>query len=119
IPKGLSVRDAGAIPEVFMTAFDALRRQMHLAQSEAVLIHAVGSGVGTAAAQLARAWGAVSIGTSRTQDKLDRAAELGLDHGVLASDDGWPQRVLDLTGGRGVDVLMDLVGGSYLAGNLR
>jgi NADPH:quinone reductase len=59
------------------------------------------------------------IGTSRTQDKLDRAAELGLDHGVLTGDDGWPQRVLELTGGRGVDVLMDLVGGPYLAGNLR
>jgi NADPH:quinone reductase-like Zn-dependent oxidoreductase len=117
------VRDAGAIPEVFMTAFDALHRQMHLARGEVVLIHAVGSGVGTAAAQLARAWGARSIGTSRTQDKLDRAAELGLDHGVLTSDspsgESWPQRVLDLTEGRGVDVLMDLVGGPYLAGNLR
>lgn len=119
IPPNLALRDAGAVPEVFMTAWDALHRQMRLALGETVLLHSVGSGVGTAAVQLARASGARVIGTSRTAAKLDRAAELGLDHGIVAQGDGWAKRVLDLTGGRGVDVLMDLVGGPYLAGNQR
>lgn len=119
IPSNLALRDAGAVPEVFMTAWDALHRQMRLALGETVLLHSVGSGVGTAAVQLARASGARVIGTSRTADKLERAAELGMDHGILVRDDSWPKQVLQLTEGRGVDVLMDLVGGPYLAGNLR
>jgi NADPH:quinone reductase-like Zn-dependent oxidoreductase len=83
-----------------------------------VLIHAVGSGVGTAALQLARAAGARVIGTSRTAAKLERAKELGLEHGVHAREgDDWSRRVLDLTDGRGADVILDLVGAPYLGGN--
>src|SRR4051812_23954702 len=101
VPEGLSLRDAGAIPEVFMTAFDAVFLQMELVLGETVLIHAVGSGVGTAALQLARAAGARVIGTSRTAAKLERAKELGLEHGVLVQGDDWSKRVLELSGGRG------------------
>jgi NADPH:quinone reductase-like Zn-dependent oxidoreductase len=120
VPEGMSVADAGAIPEVFMTAFDAAWLQMGLLEGETVLIHAVGSGVGTAAVQMAAAFGCRSLGTSRTPSKLERAVELGLDHAVLAQgDSSWPQQVLDLTEGRGVDVILDLVGGAYLAGNQR
>jgi len=118
VPTGMSLTVAGAIPEVFMTAFDAAFMQEGLQAGETLLVHAVGSGVGTAALQLARRAGAKVIGTSRTPDKLTRAAELGLEYGVLA-DERWPERVLELTGGRGVDVILDLVGGSYLAGNQR
>jgi NADPH:quinone reductase-like Zn-dependent oxidoreductase len=110
--------DAGAVPEVFMTAFDALFLQLRLGMNETVLVHAVGSGVGTAALQLARGAGARVIGTSRAAAKLARAKELGLEEGVLA-DSGWPDRVLALTGGRGADVILDLVSGPYLEGNLR
>jgi len=117
-PAGLPLVTAGALPEVFMTAYDAAFMQEGLKAGETLLVHAVGSGVGTAAVQLARRAGAVIIGTSRTRDKLARAAELGLEHGVVA-DERWPDRVLELTGGRGVDVIVDLVGGSYLAGNQR
>jgi putative PIG3 family NAD(P)H quinone oxidoreductase len=117
-PPGMSLTTAGAIPEVFMTAFDAAFMQEGLRAGETLLVHAVGSGVGTAAVQLARRAGAAAIGTSRTPDKLERAMELGLRHGVLA-DERWPDRVLELTGGRGVDVILDLVGGPYLAGNQR
>jgi NADPH:quinone reductase-like Zn-dependent oxidoreductase len=117
-PAGVSCTTAGAIPEVFMTAFDAAFMQEGLAAGETLLVHAVGSGVGTAALQLARRAGAQVIGTSRTADKLARAAALGLEHGVLA-DERWPERVLELTGGRGVDLILDLVGGAYLAGNQR
>lgn len=117
VPEGMSLVDAGAVPEVFMTAFDALFLQMELALGETLLVHAVGSGVGTAALQLARAAGARVIGTSRTAAKLERARELGLEHGVLAGDVYWTERVLELTAGRGADVILDLVGGPYLAGN--
>jgi len=117
VPRGLSLEDAGAIPEVFMTAFDALILQMDLAEGETLLIHAVGSGVGTAAVQLARSCGARALGTSRTREKVDRALRLGLDVGILA-DDQWPERVLAATERAGVDVILDLVGAEYLAGNL-
>jgi NADPH2:quinone reductase len=118
IPSGMSPVTAGAIPEVFMTAYDAAFLQEGLSAGETLLVHAVGSGVGTAAVQLAVRAGVTVIGTSRTPDKLERAAPLGLTHGVLA-DERWPERVLELTGGRGVDVILDLVGGAYLAGNQR
>ena len=118
VPRGLSLVEAGCVPEVFMTAFDAMFRQARLVAGETLLIHAVGSGVGTAALQLARRAGARTLGTSRTPAKLDAAAELGLDHG-LAGGEAWPETVLDLTEGRGVDVILDLVGGPYLSGNLR
>ncbi len=88
-----------------------------LVLGETVLVHAVGSGVGTAALQLARVAGARVIGTSRTDEKLTRAGELGLDRGVHVTDGTWPESVLDFTGGRGADVILDLVGAPYLAGN--
>lgn len=118
VPGGMEVVEAGAVPEVFMTAFDAVFLQEALAEGETLLVHAVGSGVGTAALQLALASGARVVGTSRTPAKLDRARALGLQHAVLA-DQGWPDRVLEVTDGRGVDVILDLVGGPYLSGNQR
>jgi putative PIG3 family NAD(P)H quinone oxidoreductase len=118
VPAGISTTDAGAIPDVFMTAFDALFRQMNLSEGETILIHAVGSGVGTAAVQLTQAAGVRAIGTSRTAAKVDQALELGLDVGILGDDD-WPARVREASGGEGVDVILDLVGGAYLEGNLK
>ncbi len=118
VPSGLDLVRAGAVPEVFMTAFDAVFLQSGLSAGETLLVHAVGSGVGTAALQLALRAGAAVIGTSRTPAKLERATELGLEHAVLG-DDGWPDEVLELSGGRGADVILDLVGGPYLAGNQR
>jgi len=117
VPPALDLVEAGAVPEVFLTAWDALFLQAGLQAGETVLIHAVGSGVGTAGLQLARSAGARTVGTSRTPEKLDRALELGLDLAVTG-DDGWPGRVLDATRGRGVDVILDLVGAAYLEGNL-
>lgn len=116
VPAGMGVAEAGAIPEAFMTAFDAVILQEGLSRGETLLVHAVGSGVGTAGLQLGLAAGAQVIGTSRSADKLRRAADLGLEHAVLG-DGAWPERVLEITGGRGVDVILDLVGGPYLAGN--
>lgn len=117
VPRGLPLEEAGAIPEVFMTAYDALFRQMNLREGETVLIHAVGSGVGTAAVQLAQAAGVRSIGTSRTESKVERALELGLDVGIVGEED-WPEKVLEASGGKGVDLILDLVGADYFQGNL-
>lgn len=119
VPEGLPMDGAGGVPEAFMTAWDAMFSQAHLSCGEVVLIHAVGSGVGTAALQLAKVAGARTIGTSRSQDKLERARELGLDEGVLAGGgDDWAAQVRDKNAEAGVDVVLDLVGADYLDGNL-
>lgn len=118
VPEALSWEEAGALPEVFLTAYDALFRQLHLQPGERLLVHAVGSGVGTAAVQLARVAGVTTYGTSRTADKLRRAGDLGLDVPLDASGD-WVADLERETGGAGVSAVLDLVGGSYLADNLR
>lgn len=107
VPRGLDLTKAGGAPEIFVTAHDALVSHANTRPGERVLVHGVGSGVGTAVVQLARALGAETVGTSRTQSKLDRARELGLDAGVLAGDG------MDSAIGE-VDVVVDLVGGDYL-----
>lgn len=119
IPESLEDTVAAAVPETFITAHDALRRRLGLGPGETLLIHAVGSGVGTAALQLAKAWGARVIGTSRTRWKLDRALELGLDEAVQADEGAFADEVRSLTAGRGVNAILDLVGGDYLGDNLR
>ena len=116
IPDNLDFAAAGAVPEVFITVHDALFTQAQLQPGESLLIHAVGSGIGTTAVQLARVAGARTFGTSRTNEKLERARSLGLDDGVPAA--GFADAVRERTGGRGVDVILDVVGGGYLAENL-
>jgi NADPH2:quinone reductase len=118
ISEALPFVEAAAIPEVFITAHDALFTRLGLAAGERLLVHAVGSGVGTAALQLASAAGAMVYGTSRSAWKLERARELGLDLAIDASKEGFAETVLRETGGRGVEAVLDLVGGAYLAGNL-
>ena len=119
VPDALSWDEAGAVPEVFITAHDALR-QADARPGDTVLVHAVGSGVGLAATQLARAWGMRCLGTSRTADKLERARDYGLDAGLALGADLAPLAdfVAARTGGRGVNVALDLVGGPYLGATL-
>lgn len=118
IPDGLDWVQAAAVPEAFITAYDALVTQAGLASGETVLISACGSGVGTAAIQLVRALGATAIGTARGADKLDRARPLGLAHAVVPQGGAFAQAVLSATGGRGVDVVLELVGGPYFVEDL-
>jgi NADPH:quinone reductase len=113
IPAGLTDAEAAAIPEVFLTAFDALVTRGRLAAGERVLIHAVGSGVGTAAAQIARHLGATVLGTSRNADKLARATVYGLDVGIDTSRHGFRDAV-----GEPVHVVLDVLGGPAFADNL-
>jgi len=118
IPDSLSFVEAAAVPESFMTAYDAIFSQGRLREGETVLIHAVGSGVGLAGLQLAKAAGAIVIGTSRTQDKLDRCLAFGLDHAMMTDGSDFADATNRATGRRGADVILDLVGGKYFDQNL-
>ena len=121
VPEGLDLVTMGGAPEAFVTAHDALVTQAELRAGEWVLVHAVGSGVGTAALQLATALGARVVGTARTPTKLERCQELGLVHAIVPplSDSGeldvdalaW--NILEVTEG-GVAVTIDLAGGRYV-----
>jgi putative PIG3 family NAD(P)H quinone oxidoreductase len=118
IPANLDFVEAAAVPEVFLTAHDALVTQGRLGPGERVLIQAVGSGVGTAAAQIAHAMGCTVFGTSRTAAKLEKARPLGLDVGIATAQDDFADVVDRHTGGAGVEVVLDLVGSQALEGNL-
>ena len=116
VPANLELVDAGGVPEVFVTAHDAMRTRARLQPGEHVLVHAVGSGVGTAVVQLAKAFGCTVTGTARTQSKLDDARALGMDHGILAPRDLEPlafSQEIAANGGA-PDVVIDLVGGAYV-----
>ena len=121
VPANLDWPAAGGVPEVFMTAHDALR-QAQFKAGENVLIHAVGSGVGLAATQLVRALGGRAFGTSRTPDKIERAKPFGLESGYSVPEPsaltGLAKFAEDVTGGHGFDVVLDLNGGPYFAASL-
>jgi NADPH:quinone reductase-like Zn-dependent oxidoreductase len=108
------------MPEVFITAHDALFTRAKLQMGERLLIHAAASGVGTAALQLAHAAGTIVFGTSRTAAKLEQVGELGLDQSITVSESPsqFVERLRKLTDNSGVDVILDLVGGDYFSANL-
>jgi putative PIG3 family NAD(P)H quinone oxidoreductase len=120
VPDTLDLVAAGGVPEVFMTAHDALISQAGLQPGEVLLVHAAGSGVGTAGIQLGRARGCTVVGTARSAEKLEQASALGLDHAVLAARELDPvalaaeiTAVVD-----GVDVVLELVGGDYIVADM-
>jgi putative PIG3 family NAD(P)H quinone oxidoreductase len=117
-PSRIPLEHAAAIPEVFATAHDALFTRLSLRPGETVLIHAAGSGVGTAAIQLARLAGVRTVGTSRSQAKLDRCLELGLDVAFRITSDDWAAHLTASAPGVTVSAVLDLVGASYLKQNL-
>jgi putative PIG3 family NAD(P)H quinone oxidoreductase len=121
VPANLDWAPAAAIPEVFITAHDALFTRAGLKLGESLLVHAAGSGVGTAAIQLARAAGARVFGTARTAKKLERARRFGLNGSVVVNGD--PVVIVDSvrgwTAGTGVNVVLDLVGAAYFEANLQ
>lgn len=118
IPRHLSFEQAAAIPEVFYTAFVNLFLEGDLQAGESLLIHAGGSGVGTAAIQLARHAGAKIFITAGSDDKIRRGLELGADAGSNYKTEDFAARVAELTQQQGVEVILDCVGGEYLQKNL-
>jgi putative PIG3 family NAD(P)H quinone oxidoreductase len=118
IPENLTYEEAAAMPEASITAYDAMVSQCKLKAGETVLIHGVASGVGTMAVQIANAIGARPIGTTRSDKKLDRLRELGLKDTLVTRDGRFAEKVKSLTASLGVDVILELIGGSYLAEDL-
>jgi putative PIG3 family NAD(P)H quinone oxidoreductase len=121
VPPGLDLVAMGGVPEAFVTAHDAMITRARARAGEWVLIHAVGSGVGTAALQLAKSWGCKVVGTARSSEKLERCRALGLDAAIVPPRDNagaldmlvLADQVRVATSG-GADVTLDLVGGDYV-----
>lgn len=112
-PGRLSWEEAAALPLAGLTAYRALVSRARIRPGETVLVIGIGGGVATIALMLARGAGCGVIVTSSSQDKLDRAAAMGASGGVLYTQDDWPAAVRELTGGHGVDVVVDSVGSTW------
>ena len=120
IPEGMGWAEAAAIPNVFVTAHDAIVTNARMQRGESVLITAGSSGVGTAAIQLARQLGAnVVLATSRSPSKTMALRELGAHEVLDPGKPKWVDEVMAATGKRGIDVIIDNVGGPMLADNIR
>ena len=118
-PEGMSITDAASIPCVFLTAWYALTGLAQMQPGETVLIHAAGSGVGTAAIQIARVWGAHVLTSAGSDSKVARGLELGAEAGVNYSTQDVTAELQRLTEGRGVDVVLDSVGGAIFDATLK
>jgi NADPH2:quinone reductase len=120
-PARMDWHQAAAFPNVFITAHDAMITNGALRAGEAVLVNAASSGIGMAALQIARWAGASTIiATSRSTDKLARLRSLGATHAIRTDEQGeWVAQVVEVTGGRGVDLVVDSVGAGVFEGNLR
>jgi NADPH:quinone reductase-like Zn-dependent oxidoreductase len=120
IPENLTFEEAAAIPEVFFTAYDALLDKADFQAGDIVLIHAGGSGVGTAATQLAKVMGAsIIFTTSRTAWKLEKTRSMGADRAINTTEENFDQVVLEATASHGADVILDFVGAAYMEQNLK
>lgn len=119
VPDGMDMGTAASIPEVFMTAYRALFIEAALQAGQWALIRPATAGVGLAAVQLVRALGARSLGTSRSEERLQAAVRYGLDVPLLEdADTDIPQRVKAATAGQGTDVILDMLGGAAFADNI-
>lgn len=118
-PPGLDAVRTAAVPEVFATAFDNVLVRGRLTAGETLLVHGGASGVGTAAIQLAKRAGCRVLVTAGSAERVAACERLGADGGVVYRDNDWAAAVLELTGGCGADVILDVVGGAYLEANLR
>ena len=120
VPERLSWEEAAAVPVAYMTEHDALITNARLQAGESVLVHAASSGVGVAAIQIAKLWGAKPVmGTSGVTEKLAALAAQGLDHGINYRTENFADAVLAATNGAGVDVVIDHVGGPHFHDNMR
>ena len=115
VPKGLSMVEAAALPETFFTVWSNVFDRAGLLAGETVLIQGGSSGIGVTAIQLAKAMGAHVLVTAGSDEKCQACLDLGADHAINYKTSDFGERVLALTQGRGVDVILDMVAGSYVA----
>ena len=118
VPKPLSLLEAGGIPETYFTVYDNVFTRGRLAKGETILIHGGSSGIGSTAIQLAKQAGVRVIATVGSDDKCDFCRALGADHAINYRTQDFVAVVKDLTGKRGVDVILDMVGGDYIPRNI-
>jgi putative PIG3 family NAD(P)H quinone oxidoreductase len=118
IPEGMSAVAAAAIPETFFTVWTNLFQRAHMRAGERVLVHGGTSGIGTTAIQLARAFGATVYATAGSDEKCDACVRLGATWAINYSAADFVAAVKDATGGRGVDIVLDIIGGEYLTRNI-
>jgi NADPH2:quinone reductase len=119
VPKGVELVAAAALPEVHFTVWTNLMDSARLAPGETVLIHGGSSGIGTAAIQLCAARGHTVFATAGSKDKCDACSKLGATRAINYRDEDFVDIVRDATGGAGVDVILDMVGGDYIEKNFR
>jgi len=118
MPRGFSMVEAAALPETFFTVWTNLFERGRCAAGETVLIHGGTSGIGTTAIQLAQAWGARVFATAGTADKARACERLGAERGIDYRQEDFVAVVQSLTAGRGADLILDIVAGSYVQRNL-
>jgi NADPH2:quinone reductase len=118
VPRGMDVATAGAIPETFFTVWTNVFQRGRLQRGESLLVHGGSSGIGTTAIQLANARGARVFATAGSAEKCAACERLGAERCLNYRDDDFVAAVRGLTGGRGVDVILDMVGGDYFARNI-
>ncbi|GGK37781.1 NAD(P)H-quinone oxidoreductase [Salinarimonas ramus] len=117
VPTGLSMVEAGAIPETYFTVWTNVFDRGRLASGETLLVHGGSSGIGTTAIQLAKAFGARVIVTAGSAEKCERCLALGADRAVNYREEDFVEAAKDFTDGRGVDLILDMVGGDYIPRN--
>jgi putative PIG3 family NAD(P)H quinone oxidoreductase len=117
VPANLSIKEAGATPETLMTVWHNVFERGGLKAGETLLIHGGSSGIGTMATQLAKAFGAKVIVTVGSQDKADACIKLGADHAINYKTQDFVAEVKTATGGKGCEVILDMVGGDYVERN--
>jgi NADPH2:quinone reductase len=118
VPDGLDLEDAAAVPIEFGTAADCLFEFGNLRSGETLLVQAGAGGVGLAAIQLAKRAGATVLATASTDEKLERLKAFGMDHGINYRTGDFVQKTMELTAGRGADLIVDSVGGKTLEGSV-
>ena len=119
IPPNVSYEEASCIPLTFLVTYDLLVQQGRLKANDGLLVNGVSSGVGVASLQMAKALGAKVIGTSGSQDKLNKLAPLGLDLGICTRSANFYDQVMSATDGKGVQLVVNAVGGSVFEESLR
>jgi NADPH2:quinone reductase len=119
VPEGLSFIQAAALPETFFTVWSNIFDRAHLRPGETLLVHGGTSGIGTAAIQLSKAFGAKVIVTAGSKAKCDFCLQLGADAAINYKEQDFVEEIKQLTVNRGVDVILDMIGGGYFPRNLK